>query len=332
MATKKKILASASELATLDLARAIALGDDAAAIAALGAGANPLGVWVEGGSKLSAVAEKRGMSKIAKAIEKAAAPDNAKRIPSYKESPGWWERKFMSFAAARGRDFERWSILQAGGLGTETAGFSTAEQAARFIETTSRRVDDAWTSPGRAPGSTKFVLFFGPSWNKGKRLTGFRITFEVDRDGWELYEHYKMAARTGGGFYPDPEDPTLAKQKDWEGESIAFLWWRGKGLHKFGNYIAMLRKGGSPFALDGSSGENRFLYHMCKYGGAQKAFLDRMRLDVGPEPGWHLRIRPWLEEAKIQAELERLELEEAMPKPDPKKRKSNTLGPDGRGL
>jgi len=124
------------------------------------------------------------------------------------------------------------------------------------------------------------------------------------------------AAKAAGTVEAPPrlEDPLIFRQKDWEGENIAY-----ETLEKDGgdvdDMIACMRKGGSPFfkfqgILIGYSWTTR----------EAKTFMDALREAVGPEPGWHARIAPFLTPSGIQALRDKAALTLDPPKSEPHKK------------
>lgn len=310
MATKNQ--PSTADLATLDLARAVATDDYAAAVAALKAGAVPVAYWIDGKTTLAELAELLGRSKIAKAIEPAATPDAMRRVPDYYDDREWWTEGFIKFAMARGFNIAGYNIRVGGGYGRKMPAFGSATAAIRFVAGAERPIDNASCKDAEGGAKSEFRIAYGPDWTlskKGreKRKPGFWIIFEVDMLGWDLFEKYQAAQKDGTWHVdPDGRDPSMWNQKHWEGEAIARHWIEGKASRSFDNYIAMLRKGGSPFILDRD--RKHLLYRYCEMSSAQFAFLDRLRSTVGPEIGWHVRIIPLLTQDAVRSGVEAEEL------------------------
>lgn len=326
---KKKKEPNPMDLATLDLARAILLGDEAAAAAALAAGGRVDAFWLDGKTKLSKLAEEQGLSKIVKEMNRLATPEVSRRIPSFKEARDWWSQDFINFALSRAHNIEATSILLGGGYGSDLPPFATANAALRFVVNAKRRLEDAFCGPARNGQGVRFFIRYGADWvitsEREKRKTGFQISFTVDSGEWELVELYREACK--GGVNLDPSDPSLWLQKDWEGQALAYAWINSKGPHSFDKYIKMLRKGGSPFAYNGAAKEPKPLYRLCDFTDAQFAYLDRLREEVGPKPGWHVRIVPLLTDDAVKAGLQAAELGISTPLPSKGSRKKSAREP-----
>lgn len=73
------------DLATLALAKAIAEGDAKGVELSLNSGGDPDAYWIDGRTKLWALAKQRGPASLSKAMERLLAPQRLKKIPSMKD-------------------------------------------------------------------------------------------------------------------------------------------------------------------------------------------------------------------------------------------------------
>jgi hypothetical protein len=301
---------SARDLATLALARSIAEGDAEATRAALKAKANYEAFWLDGATRLREFAKRRGVAAVSLLIEEAARAKGLKGLPPMIENASRWSRALVEFVARRGYEFSGWTRLQSGGFGTELRGLDTAKAAAKLIGLKWDRIENATCEDTKRGDESHWTLSFGPIWQGAKRVTGFEIRFSVDAPVRQLLELFDSAkARGDATDSPLLTDSLMTKQKDWEASMVAGRY-IGYG-HGVDGAIKCLRDGGNPFdkTFDPKGGE----FTWDGESAEMKSFMELARREVGPGPGWHVRIAPYLTEGGIEALKTKFELEQATP-------------------
>jgi hypothetical protein len=291
----KKTGKNGADLATLALAKAIYEGNHYDAKVALEAGANPEAFWIDGKTRLRAMAKKNGPESISNLIEQAVAPDKLKKLPPMSEDKKWWTQNFIAFVVMRGYEFDGETITSDGYSGSPIPSLVSAKAALRMLENSQRDVVDATCKSFGDDGQSIFKISYGPTWKNGRRIAGFSLSFLVDASGWRLVEMFRKAVKEHSQFeWPDPSDPLIARQKNWEGEILTKQIYL-KGHHTIDDIIKALRKGASPFwKLDGKTLDARD-------DESDRALMDALREALGPELGWHVRIVPFLTVAGIRA-------------------------------
>ena len=222
MATKNT--AEPKQLATLALAKALAEGDSKGVAAAIKAGADADAFWIDGKTRLRALAGVWGSAVAARAIKEQLSPLAMKMVPSMKSDGSLWTKRFVEFVARRGYEFHGRTRLQSGVDGSELSGLSTAKAALRMISTKwSRGLEDATCKNSADGKSSDWKLSFRSTFDLDRRLAGFWISFTVDGSGWELVEEFerKKAAQTDDDW-PPPTSKYAIAQRDWEGEMIVY--------------------------------------------------------------------------------------------------------------
>lgn len=304
---KKK--ASAKELATLALAKAIVEGDAEAARGALKANANYEAFWIDGSTLLRDLAKNRGASAVSQMIEEAARSRGLKGLPAMAESPGRWSRAFVEFVALRGYEFSGKTTLLSGDPGTKLRGLDTAKAAAKLIGSKWNRIENATCEDAGRGDASHWKLSFGPIWQGERRVTGFEIRFSVDARARELVEKFHGAQANGDATNPPQlTDPLLSKQKDWEASFVAE---RHVGCgHGVDGAISCLREGGNPF--DKTYGSKRGEFTWDDEGAEMNSFMALVRREIGPGPGWHVRLAPFLTDAGLDSLKTKFDLESSL--------------------
>jgi len=106
---------------------------------------------------------------------------------------------------------------------------------------------------------------------------------------------------------PDLSNPLLSKQKDWEASIVAEKYFDfGRDVD---GAIDCLREGGNPFDKTFQTDNGQFTWDSEE--DERKLFMAFVRREVGPGPGWHIRIAPLLTESGIEALKAKFELEQA---------------------
>ncbi|RNF30017.1 hypothetical protein NM04_14830 [Massilia aurea] len=301
--------ASAKELATLALAKSIVEGDAEAAMGALKAKADYDAFWIDGATRLRDLAKSRGARSVSLVIEEAARSRGLKALPPMAESPDRWSRALVEFVALRGYEFSGMTTLLSGDPGTKLRGLDTAKAAAKLIGSKWNRIKNAKCEDARRGGASHWTLSFGPIWQGERRVTGFEIQFSVDARVLQLVEKFHEAQ--GAGAAADPPslcDPLVSKQKDWEASFVAE---RHVGCgHGVDGAISCLREGGNPF--DKTYGSKRGEFTWDDEGAEMKSFMALVRREVGPGPGWHVRLAPFLTDAGLDSLKTKFDLESSL--------------------
>lgn len=301
--------ASARELATLALAKAIIEGDADTARAALKGNADYQSFWLDGATRLHELAKRRGADAVSQMIEEAARSRGLKGLPPMAESPDRWSRALVEFVALRGYEFSGMTTLLSGDAGTKLRGLDTAKAAVKLIGSKWGRVENAKCENARRGRLSHWTLSFGPIWQGVRRVTGFEIQFSVDARVRQLVEKFHEAQ--GAGAAADPPslcDPLVSKQKDWEASFVAE---RHVGCgHGVDGAISCLREGGNPF--DKTYGSKRGEFTWDDEGAEMKSFMALVRREVGPGPGWHVRLAPFLTDGGIDALKTKFDLESSL--------------------
>jgi hypothetical protein len=301
--------ASAKELATLALAKSIVEGDAEAAMGALKAKADYDAFWIDGATRLRDLAKSRGARSVSLVIEEAARSRGLKALPPMAESPDRWSRALVEFVALRGYEFSGMTTLLSGDPGTKLRGLDTAKAAAKLIGSKWDRIKNAKCEDARRGGASHWTLSFGPIWQGERRVTGFEIQFLVDAQVLQLVEKFHEAQ--GNGAATDPpslSDPLVSKQKDWEASFIAE---RHVGCgHGVDGAISCLREGGNPF--DKTYGSKRGEFTWDDEGAEMKSFMALVRREIGPGPGWHVRLAPFLTDAGLDSLKTKFDLESSL--------------------
>ncbi|MGF6273890.1 hypothetical protein ABIB38_002268 [Massilia sp. UYP11] len=301
--------ASAKELATLALAKSIVEGDAEAAMGALKAKADYDAFWIDGATRLRDLAKSRGARPVSLVIEEAARSRGLKALPPMAESPDRWSRALVEFVALRGYEFSGITTLLSGDPGTKLRGLDTAKAAAKLIGSKWGRIKNAKCEDARRGGASRWKLSFGPIWQGERRVTGFEIQFSVDARVRQLVEKFHEAQANGAATdLPSLTDPLLSKQKDWEASFIA-----GRYVgYVFGieEAIKCLCEGGNPF--DKTYGSKSAEFTWDDEGAEMKAFMELVRREVGPGPGWHARLAPFLTDAGLDALKTKFALESSL--------------------
>jgi hypothetical protein len=217
----------------------------------------------------------------------------------------------VEFVARRGYEFSGRTTPLSGDLGSKVRGLDTAEAAAKLIGSKWSRIQNAVCDDGEQGGASQWKLIFGPVWHGERRVVGFDIRFAVDARVQELIAMFEDAkVNRSVSDPPALADPLLSKQKEWESSIVA-------GRYIDCNYgvdeaIECLREGGNPFDTTYASKHVKFTWD--QENAEMKSFMDLVRREVGPGPGWHVRISPFLTDAGIEALRARLILESSTPK------------------
>lgn len=302
-------VANAMELATLALAKSIVEGDIAAGVAALNAGADPDAFWIDGRTLLRAFAKKRDRASIVEAIDELAGQGKLKKLPSMKGAPEQWSEDFVAFVAMRGYDFYGKTTPLSSLSGSYIAPPLTAKVGVNSIAKKWRLVEDATCSDGDDGKASRWRIWFGADWRLDKRIVGFWLEFTVDARSWALVEMFNEAKKSGNQrVWPDHSAPLVLSQKNWEGAAAveALL---NKGYEGLDDLVNCMRRGGSPF----------YESHGKRLGEFDdepeiKAFMGVLREEVGPQAGWHIRIKPLLTKASIKSLQEKAALRLATPR------------------
>jgi len=302
------IKASARELATLALAKSIIENDAEGARAALKKNANYEAFWLDGATQLRKLAQHRGAKAVSQAIDEAALSKGVKGLPALAEDPSRWSKSLVEFIAQRGYNFEGRTRLQSGSPGTNLRGLDTAQATAKLIVSKWDRIKDARCENVRRGSMSDWRLTFCPTWSGSKRVAGFDIRFAVDACVRDLIAMFESAKAQGNATDPpDLSNPLLSKQKDWEASIVAEKYFDfGRDVD---GAIDCLREGGNPFDKTFQTDNGQFTWDSEE--DERKLFMAFVRREVGPGPGWHIRIAPLLTESGIEALKAKFELEQA---------------------
>lgn len=206
-----------------------------------------------------------------------------------------WSRDFLNFVAHRGYKFSGSTDPLSRLGGTDLKGLDSVRAGCKLINDKWPRLEDAFCVDND-DGTSSWHLTFGATWNIDKRIVGFKVHFVVDAPGWELVELFQAAKASHSQDLPEPTDPLVISQKEWESEMLSYklLSW-GYSMKEL---IDALRKGVSPFAKLGRPGA--FIGTESK-DPEIKAFMEGVRKAVGAGDGWHIRIAPLLTDSGIEA-------------------------------
>ncbi len=313
MATTSK--ATAKELATLALAKALAEGDPKAASIALKDGGDVDAFWIDGRTTLRGLVGKRGSAAASKAMKGLFEPEVMKVLPPLKVDRSLWSKSFVEFVARRAYEFEgSTNPLSQGNLGTDLKGLSSAKAGVKLISNKwSRGIGNAICNDSKDGKSSKWKIWFDADWKKDRRIVGFWVSFKVDALSWAIVEEFDAAVRAGTECeWPPLTSPYVLAQRNWEGQVLAYDWLYGVS-YDIEDLVAFLRKGGSPYA---TLGEDSIVGDPSPYSGSPetKDFMDAVRTALGSPEGWHLRIAPLLTDEGIAALRAKVELKLATPK------------------
>lgn len=307
--------ATAKELATLALAKALAEGDPKAAAIALKDGGDVDAFWIDGRTTLRELVGRRGSAAASKAMRGLFEPEAMKTLPPLKVDGSLWSKSFVEFVARRAYQFEgSTNPLSQGNLGTDLKGLSTAKAGVRLISNKwSRGIGNAVCNDSKDGKSSKWQIWFDAEWKKDRRIVGFWVSFKVDALGWTMVEEFNKAVKAGTeSEWPPLTSPYVAAQRNWEGQVLAYGCLYG-GSYNTGDLIEYLRNGGSPYA---TLGTGTIVGDPGRYEGTleTKEFMDALRTALGSSEGWHLRIAPLLTDDGIAALRAKVDLKLSTPK------------------
>jgi hypothetical protein len=312
-----------TDLSTLALAKAIVEGNASEAQVAIDAGADLQAYWLDGTTTLRELALERGVSVGAKS--KSKNPQINRRSPKADSVEDFadWDAQALVFVVQRGYAFEgETNPLSRSQLGSPIRQIHSAKAALRLLQKKGKYIERV--SGGAVHSNDKqseFTVDFGAQWNGDRRIVGFTLKFKVDAPNEDLWAAFKAAKREGRHFDPPhPAEAVLNAQMDWEGRVLAreFAY---SGCTNLDDTIKCLRKGGNPFfeEEDFKLGD----------GGSEEdaAFMNALREELGPLPGWHRRISEFLTPKGIEAIKAKAVLAMAAPKPKPRKAAKKSASP-----
>lgn len=250
---------------------------------------------------------------------KAASPKKTKLPGERKDDNPKWTLDFLVYVAMRGYDFGgQTNPVSSVRIGSPIRPINSVKAAVRLIERKHTLIRNPGCLDGNDGEPSVVSMDFAAEWKGDKRVVGFDFKFKVDATEAELWKMFVADKKAGRlGDMPSPEDPVLDGQKNWEGDLIALEFFNGR-YQSLDDILTCLRKGGSPFFTYGGEQFGEF-----GESDEDKAFMEALRAEVGPQRGWHRRIEPFLTPEGIESIKAKAA---ALAKPKSKTAKSKKAG------